>query len=69
MTRRDGQNRAGMDEAAAHTRESAKRAARELAQAREMSGRTLSVARLLRQLREENGFSQLFDEALGGSHG
>lgn len=58
-----------MDEAAAHTRESAARAERDLADARERSGRTLSVARLLRQLREENGFSQLFDDALGGSSG
>jgi hypothetical protein len=49
--------------------ESRLRAQQELRQARERAGRTLSIARRLRELREANGFGALLDEAFGGGHG
>lgn len=44
------------------------RAQQELASARERAGKTLSIARRLRELREENGFGALLDDAFGGGH-
>lgn len=41
-------------------------AQQELRQARERAGKTLTIARRLRELREANGFKALLDEAFGG---
>lgn len=67
MTRRD--ERPDIDQAAQDAQESKRRADHELRQARETSGVWLSVARKLRQLREENGFGELWDDAVRGSGG
>jgi len=56
--------------AAEQTRQSWARAERDLAQAREASARHLSLAALLRRLRQQNGFGPMFDKAFGGGgHG
>jgi hypothetical protein len=40
----------------------------ELQRARERAGQTLWFARVLKQLREDNGFHQIFEDAFGGGH-
>ncbi|SFK92869.1 hypothetical protein SAMN05216275_14179 [Streptosporangium canum] len=68
MSRPEDQ-RPDIDEATRLVEESQRRAAAEQARAREAAGRSLSIARLLRRLREENGFGRLMDEAFGGGRG
>lgn len=67
MTRPE--DRPDIDEAARLAEESTRRAEAELRQARESARCTLSLARRLRQLYEDNGFRALLDEAFGGGHG
>jgi hypothetical protein len=62
-------DRHDIEKAAREAEQSKLRAQRELASARERAGFTLSVAQRLRELREENGFSALLDDAFGGAHG
>jgi hypothetical protein len=68
MSRPEDQ-RPDIDEATRLVEESQRRAAAEQARAREAAGRSLSIARLLRRLREENGFGRLMDDAFGGGRG
>lgn len=67
MTRRD--DRPDLEQAVQAAEESKQRAEQELKRARESAGRTMSLARRLRQLREENGFREIFLDALRGSGG
>ena len=55
-----------MQRAVQEAEESTRRAQEELTQARERAGRTRTRALRWRALREENGFSQIFDDAFGG---
>ncbi|MET8334351.1 DUF7620 family protein [Streptosporangium canum] len=68
MSRPEDQ-RPDIDEATRLVEESKRRAAAEQARAREAAGRSLSIARLLKRLREENGFGRLMDDAFGGGRG
>lgn len=67
MTRPE--DRPDIDEAARLAEESTRRAEAELRRARESARCTLSLARRLQRLREENGFGELLNEAFGGGHG
>ncbi|MFN2636923.1 MAG: hypothetical protein ABR585_07855 [Gemmatimonadaceae bacterium] len=63
------ESRPDIDEAARMAEESKRRADADHARARESARWSLSLARRLRRLREENGFGQLMDDAFGGGHG
>lgn len=62
MTQRDPD----LERAALETAKSKERAEQEARQSREASGLLTSLRRTLHELREENGFSRLLDEALKG---
>lgn len=64
MTRPD--DRPDIEQATREAAQSKLQAQQELSQARERAGKTLRIARRLRELREANGFSALFDDAFGG---
>lgn len=66
MTRRDKER---LDEAEAHTEESERQAERDMAAAEQRSSVWMSYARRLRELREANGFRELFDQVMEGGHG
>ncbi len=68
MTHSD-EDRPDLEEAAARTRKSAHQADRDLAQAREESSVWMQIARKLQQLREDNGFEEIFKDAFGRSGG
>lgn len=67
MTRRDDQP--DLEQAAKAAEESKRRAEQELKRARESAGRAMSLARRLQRLRQENGFREIFLDALRGSSG
>lgn len=59
-----------LERAAREAEASRRRTERDAAESRERSGFLLSLRRTLRELREENGFAQLLDDAMrGGPHG
>lgn len=65
----DEHDRSDIDQAARTAEESRKRAEEEAQRARESARRALSLADMLRRLREENGFDAMFREAFGGRGG
>lgn len=62
-------DRRDLDEAAREAEESRRRAEEDAQRAHESAKRALSLAAVLRRLREENGFDRLFQEAFGGRNG
>ena len=54
-----------IEQAAREAAASKLQAQQELASARERAGRSLGIARRLRELREANGFGALLDDAFG----
>jgi hypothetical protein len=56
----------GLDAAARDAAQSKLQAQQELRGARERASKALKIADALRELREANGFSALFDDAFGG---
>lgn len=62
-------DRRDLDQAAREAEESRRRAEEEARRAHEHARRALSLAAMLKRLREENGFHELFLEAFGGRHG
>ena len=56
----------GLDAAARDAAQSKLQAQQEFHSARERASKSLKIADLLRELREENGFARLFDDAFGG---
>jgi hypothetical protein len=69
MTDHDEERLPDIDEARQAADESMRRAEDAMRLAREQARHTLSIAARLRRLREANGFSELFDDAVGGRHG
>jgi len=65
----EGYDRRDLDQAAREAEESRRRAEEEALRARESATRALSLAAMLRRLREENGFDAMFREAFGGRGG
>lgn len=65
----DGNDRRDLDQAAREAEESRRRAEEEAQRAHESAKRALSLAAVLRRLREENGFQAIFEEAFGGRGG
>lgn len=65
----EGQDRRDLDQAAREAEESRRRAEEEAQRAHEHAKRALSLAEVLRRLREENGFDAMFREAFGGRGG
>lgn len=61
MTQHDDIERAAREAA-----ESTRRSEQEMRRARKSADHTLSIARWLRGLREDNGFGPLLDDAFGG---
>nr|WP_062336211.1 hypothetical protein [Herbidospora sakaeratensis] len=62
-------DRPDLHQAARHVQESAERAQRDLDEARKRSRQARSLADKLRGLREENGFRDMFIQAMRGSGG
>jgi hypothetical protein len=65
----EGHDRRDLNQAAREAEASRRRAEEEAQRARESAKRALSLAAVLKRLREENGFHELFQEAFGGRHG
>jgi acyl-CoA reductase-like NAD-dependent aldehyde dehydrogenase len=55
-----------LEDAARDAAQSKLQSQQEFRSARERARSSLKIADLLRELREENGFSRLFDDAFGG---
>ncbi len=64
-----GHDRRDLNQAAREAEASRRRAEEEAQRASESARRALSLAAILRRLREENGFQAIFEEAFGGRHG
>ncbi len=65
----EGHDRSDLNEAAREAEKSKRRAQEDAQRARESAKQALSLAAILRRLREENGFQAIFEEAFGGRHG
>lgn len=65
----DSNDRRDLTQAAQEAEKSRRRAEEEAKRARESARQALSLAAVLRRLREDNGFQAIFEDAFGGRHG